>query len=168
MVKYLLKITAVLENLTNLQPQGGFDDFDFVYLFKLKCEWCGEVSQKEIGVTLNVTNISHPIGKGKPNLARKCKLCERIGTITMIPDRGQPLTLETSESEKYVPLMLFDVSGYEPVDYVFGPSWRAESMKGTKFENIDLSSGKFAEYDEKGKCPRVVIYDLRSTFDVVY
>ena len=35
MVNYHLKITAELENLTNLQPQGGCDDPNFSYLFKV-------------------------------------------------------------------------------------------------------------------------------------
>ena len=39
-------------------------------------------------------------------------------------------------------------------------------MEGTKFENVDLSSGEFVEYDEKGECP-VMISNVRSTFDVV-
>lgn len=35
MVNYVLKITADLENLTNLQPSGGCDDPNFPYLFKV-------------------------------------------------------------------------------------------------------------------------------------
>ena len=35
MVNYMLKIAADLENLTNLQPQGGCDDPSFSYLFKV-------------------------------------------------------------------------------------------------------------------------------------
>ncbi|MBA0774132.1 hypothetical protein Gotri_009361 [Gossypium trilobum] len=35
MVKFLLKIAADLQNLTNLQPQGGCDDPSFSYLFKV-------------------------------------------------------------------------------------------------------------------------------------
>lgn len=35
MVNYVLKITADLENLTNLQPSGGCDDSNFPYLFKV-------------------------------------------------------------------------------------------------------------------------------------
>lgn len=35
MVNYLLQITADLENLTDLQPQGGCDDPNFSYLFKV-------------------------------------------------------------------------------------------------------------------------------------
>lgn len=35
MVNYMLMITADLENLTNLQPQGGCDDPNFSYFFKV-------------------------------------------------------------------------------------------------------------------------------------
>ena len=35
MVNYMLMITGELENLTNLQPQGGCDDPDFTYYFKV-------------------------------------------------------------------------------------------------------------------------------------
>lgn len=46
----------------------------------------------------------------------------------MIPGRGLPLTQETSESGKSSPLMLFDCRGYEPVDFIFGPGWKVESV----------------------------------------
>ncbi|PNX79542.1 hypothetical protein L195_g035528 [Trifolium pratense] len=114
----------------------------------------------------------------------------------MIPGRGKPLTNETSESGKFSPLMLFDCRGYEPIDFIFSTGWKVESLdvtymfsvvpilsekltyrtlqsskfstllEGTKFENVDLSSGDFTEYDEKGECP-VMISNLRATFDVV-
>jgi hypothetical protein len=35
MVNYLLMISGELENLTNLQPQGGVDDPNFSYFFKV-------------------------------------------------------------------------------------------------------------------------------------
>ncbi|XP_062160055.1 uncharacterized protein LOC133867339 [Alnus glutinosa] len=165
MVKCLLMIAAELENLTNLEPQGGCDDPNFSYLFKLKCGTCGEVSQKETCVALGET-VALPVGKGTTNLIQKCKFCGRDGTITMIPGRGKPLTQEVSQSGKHTPLMLFDCRGYEPVEYVFDGGWKAESIEGTKFHEIDLSGGEYAEYDEKGECP-VMISNLRSKFDVV-
>ncbi|KAI9118436.1 hypothetical protein K1719_010768 [Acacia pycnantha] len=165
MVNYMLMIAADLENLTNLEPQGGCDDPNFSYLFKIKCGRCGEVSQKETYVALNET-VPLPVGKGTTNLIQKCKFCGRDGTVTMIPGRGKPLTQETSESGKYAPLMLFDCRGYEPVGFIFVGGWKVESLEGTKFENVDLSSGEFVEYDEKGECP-VMISNVRATFDVV-
>ncbi|MBA0819195.1 hypothetical protein Gohar_021151 [Gossypium harknessii] len=165
MVNFMLKISADLENLTNLQPQGGCDDPSFPYLFKLKCGRCGELSQKETCVSLGDT-VPLLQGKGTTNLVQKCKFCMREGTVTMIPGKGRPLTQEDCEGGKFAPLMLFDCRGYEPVGFVFGAGWKVESLEGTKFEGIDLSGDDFSEYDEKGECP-VMISNLRSTFEPV-
>lgn len=86
--------------------------------------------------------------------------------MTMIPGKGKPLTQELSEGGKYAPLMLFDFRGYEPEGFVFSGAWNAESIAGTKYEDIDLSGDDFNEYDEKGECP-VMISNLRSKFEVV-
>ncbi|KAK9946313.1 hypothetical protein M0R45_011782 [Rubus argutus] len=157
MVHFLLGIRAKLESLTNLQPQGGCNDPNFTYLFKLKCEGCGELTEKEIGVRLSLGN-----GKGAPHLVRKCKFCEREGSVTMMADRGRPLT----QTGLYSPLMMFNCKGYEPVDFVFSGGWKVESVAGTSFDNVDLSKGEFSGYDERGEFP-VMISKLHATFTVV-
>lgn len=48
--------------------------------------------------------------------------------MTMITGRGRPLTPELSQAGKYSPLMVFDCRGYEPLDFVFGNGWKAESV----------------------------------------
>ncbi|KAK6140880.1 hypothetical protein DH2020_025374 [Rehmannia glutinosa] len=168
MVNYMLMITADLENLTDLQPQGGCDGPNFTYYFKLKCGNCGEVTQKETCVSLNET-VPSAKGKSDTNLAQKCKFCSRDGTVSMITGRGRPLTQEQAETGKYAPLMLFDCRGYEPVDFVFGSGWKAESfelmshpgenasqsfvIEGTKFNDIDLSAGEFANMMRRENAP---------------
>ncbi|KAM5565972.1 hypothetical protein ABKV19_019796 [Rosa sericea] len=156
MVRFLLQIRAKLQSLTNLQPQGGCKDPDFTYLFKLKCEGCGELSEKEAGVRLNLGKR-----KGAPDLVRKCKFCEREGSVRMMPEHSRPLT----QTGVYCPLMMFDCKGYEPMDFVFSGGWKVESVAGTTFDNVDLSKGKFAEYDERGERP-VKISNLHATFTV--
>ncbi|XP_062022221.1 uncharacterized protein LOC133738659 [Rosa rugosa] len=165
MVLFALQITAELENLTNLQPGGGCDDPEFTYLFKLKCQSCGEPTQKETALSLS-ESVPLPVGKGTTNLIQKCKFCGREGTVTMMPGRGRPLTEELSEAGKFAPLMVFECRGYEPVDYVFGGGWKVQSLAGTTFDDVDLSEGEFAEYDEKGECP-VMISKPSSTFVVL-
>ncbi|KAK4853515.1 hypothetical protein QYF36_010403 [Acer negundo] len=86
-----------------------------------------------------------------------------------------------------------DFLGFEHMDFVFSDRWKVESVPivawfsgcalflffgpsplafwlfyeaGTKYEGVDLSSGDFAEYDEKGEC-LVMISNLCSIFDVV-
>ncbi|CAL0308192.1 unnamed protein product [Lupinus luteus] len=70
MVNFMLMITAKLDNLTNLQPQGGCDDANFSYLFKVKCGRCGELSQRQTCVALNDT-VPLPFGKGTTHLIQK-------------------------------------------------------------------------------------------------
>ncbi|XP_004291014.1 PREDICTED: UPF0587 protein C1orf123 homolog [Fragaria vesca subsp. vesca] len=165
MVLLALQITAELENLTDLQPENGCDDPDFTYLFKLRCQSCGELTQKETALSLS-ESVPLPVGKGNTNLIQKCKFCGREGTITMVPGRGRPLTQELSEAGKSTPVMAFECRGYEPVDYVFGGGWKARSLAGTTFDNVDLSEDEFAEYDEKGECP-VMISKHSSSFVVL-
>lgn len=164
MVYYMLFFTAELENLTDLQPHGGCDDPNYTYYFKVKCENCGEISQKETCVTMS-ESVPLPNGRGTANLVQKCKLCGREGSIQMIPGHGQPLTLELSQHEWDTKLMVFDCRGFEPVDFSFADGWKAESPSGTRFE-VDLSGGEFADYDEKGECP-VGVINLRALFRVV-
>ncbi|OVA11363.1 Protein of unknown function DUF866 [Macleaya cordata] len=165
MVNLMLMITAELDNLTDLQPQGGCDDPNFPFYFKMKCGNCGEVSQKETCLALSDT-VPLPNGRGTTNLVQKCKFCGREGTVTMTPGRGRPLSLEASETGEYTPLMVFDCRGLEPVDFAFGDGWKVESTDGTKFEGIDLSGGEYADYCEKGQVP-VMISNLRSKFEVL-
>lgn len=51
----------------------------------------------------------------------------------MATGRGRPLTQEQAESGTYAPLMLFDCRGYEPLDFVFGTGWKAESVSQILF-----------------------------------
>ncbi|KAL0700510.1 hypothetical protein Bca4012_056632 [Brassica carinata] len=74
MVNSVLKITADLENLTNLQPSGGCDDPNFplaaMIPTSLTSSRCGEVTQKETCVTLN-ENFTPPGGRGTCHLVQK-------------------------------------------------------------------------------------------------
>ncbi|RAL37993.1 hypothetical protein DM860_000687 [Cuscuta australis] len=161
MVQYQLRITAELENLTNLQPQGGFDNPNFTYMFKLKCS-CGEVTEKETCVSYNET-VALPTGRGEAHLVQKCKFCTKTGNLTMVTGHGHPLTQEASESGSFTPAMVFDCRGFEPLQFHFGGAWQAESIEGTKFEGFELTDGEYSDYDEKGKCP-VMISNLCAEF----
>ncbi|WOK91354.1 hypothetical protein Cni_G00045 [Canna indica] len=163
MVFYVLEFTAELENLTDLQPLEGCNDPNYAYYFKVKCENCGEISQKSACVTLSDL-VPLPTGRGSANLVQKCKLCAREGTMQMVPGHGQPLTIEHSQAGIMSRLMVFDCRGLEPIDFSFGNGWKAQSLSGTSFE-VDLSEGEFAEYDEKGECP-VGISNIQASFRV--
>ncbi|KAL6212315.1 hypothetical protein ACLB2K_017535 [Fragaria x ananassa] len=142
MVLLALRITAELENLTELQPKTA-----------------ATIPNSPISSSCDARAV------GSTNLIQKCKFCGREGTITMVPGRGRPLTQELSEAGKSTPVTVFECRGYEPVDYGFGGWWKARSLAGTTFDNVDLSEDEFSEYDEKGECP-VMISKPSSSFVV--
>ncbi|KAK9699782.1 hypothetical protein RND81_08G196100 [Saponaria officinalis] len=169
MVNYKLMITAEMENVATLQPMGGLHDPTFTYYFKLRCENCGEVTEKETCVSLD-EQVAIPKSRGVANLVQKCKFCGRESNITMIPipeRSAKPLSNRHCETGKYAALMGFECRGLEPFDFSFmGPQWKVQATSGAVFEDVDLSSGDWAEYDEKGKVP-VSISNLQSKFEVV-
>ena len=76
-------------------------------------------------------------------------------------------TLQQSSGQRtrsFVPILLFDA--YLHLSWVeFFFVWPKQES-GTKFDEIDLSSGEeFTEYDEKGECP-VMISNFRASFTV--
>ncbi|KAK1367854.1 Ribonuclease MRP protein subunit SNM1 [Heracleum sosnowskyi] len=160
MVKYKVLFTADLQNLTNLKPSY---DPTFAYYFKMKCGNCGEPASNVISVH---PNVKVDDSKNSPNLEMKCKFCERVGSVTVTPICGKPLTQALSVFRESAPLVQVDCKGFDPVEFVFRSSWKAKSIAGTKFEDIDLSDGDFDEYDEKGECP-VSINNLGVTFEVM-
>ncbi|KAD5318164.1 hypothetical protein E3N88_18110 [Mikania micrantha] len=92
----------------------------------LKCENCGEVTDKETCVSLGETlplakkGTTHLIQIGDQALIfvfiiYHIRIKDMEGTVTMIPSRGSPLTHDYSETEKYAPLMIFDCRGFEPM-----------------------------------------------------
>nr|GFA60515.1 hypothetical protein [Tanacetum cinerariifolium] len=91
----------------------------------LKCESCGELTDKETCVSLN-EKVDLP-KRGVTNLVQKCKFCKREGTVTMIPNRGFPLTRGYSDAGKFAPLMAFDCRGFEPLEYAFSSDWEAQA-----------------------------------------
>eukprot|EP00249_Psilotum_nudum_P004646 c18151_g1_i1 orf=266-766(+) len=164
MVLLLLQIKADLENLTNLIPRGGSDGSPFWYFFKVKCGSCGEMSDKFSAVTAT-EQLQMPRSRGVAHLVQKCKFCGREGCIIMVDGRGKPYTIEDSEAGRFVPVMCFDCRGIEPVEFSLRDGWSAEGVSGSKFADIDLSEGEFAEYDEKASCP-VGITDIEHKFVV--
>ncbi|GJT97546.1 gypsy type transposase [Tanacetum coccineum] len=167
--------SAPVTHAAQSPPQSGPKAFEglltylvFLSNVQLKCESCGEVTDKETCVSLN-EEVDLP-KRGVTNLVQKCKFCKREGTVTMIPKRGFPLTRGYSDAGKYAPLMAFDCRGFEPLEYAFSSDWEAQAVAGskfgTKFVDIDLSGGDFSEYCEENKVP-VMISNLRSEFRVV-
>ncbi|XP_059595804.1 uncharacterized protein LOC104880296 [Vitis vinifera] len=128
MPRVVLLASAHLHNVAFLQPEGGRDDEEMNYFFRLKCEQCGWISENEVCVNMAVQE--HAPGSSRRNsrvnLSLKCEGCERQGTITLVLGNGRPLRVDDCTN---VPLMVFDCNGTFPVYYSFNGGWSAVTQK---------------------------------------
>ncbi|KAI7862806.1 UPF0587 protein C1orf123 [Spinellus fusiger] len=141
MVKLGLYFKADLENVTELVPVE-----DYQWHFKIECGSCREVDASWI--TFNQEDMFDVSGsKGSANLVMRCKFCKRESTAQF--DTGAKILPYTKTGE-FQRIASFDCRGLELVDFSPRDSWLAKGAEsGTKFEDIDLLEGEWAEYDEK-------------------
>lgn len=78
MVKIGLQIKAYLTNIEELKTNE-----DFSYFFKLRCNSCGEVSEKWQDISpLNTVEAV----RSETNYLAKCKLCSRENTMDVLTE----------------------------------------------------------------------------------
>ncbi|RHZ56357.1 hypothetical protein Glove_402g30 [Diversispora epigaea] len=157
MVKLALYFKAELENITDVGP--GSEDYE--WHFKVKCTSCYEVNENWVGVNqLDKNDV--PGSRGTANFVIRCKFCKREGFAQIDPNSINPYTIENNE--QFSPIVIIECRGLEFVDFDprFGFSAKGVDSE-TIFENIDLTEGYWADYDEKAEVP-VGISDLKSEF----
>ncbi|KAG2175228.1 hypothetical protein INT44_007716 [Umbelopsis vinacea] len=156
-------IKAELENVTDLQPVP-----DFEWHFKIECSSCHETDENWI--TMNAQD-EYDVGgsKATANLVMKCKFCRREASASFSGPFG---SYEIEQVNKFVKMAVLDCRGMEPVGFdprvniaslmvahhtasthsvsFFQAGWTALGAEsGTKFDDIDLTEGDWADYDEK-------------------
>ncbi|XP_051867826.1 CXXC motif containing zinc binding protein isoform X3 [Pristis pectinata] len=155
--KFGLQFKATLENVSKLRPDGE----DFRWFLKLKCQNCGEVSDKWQYVTL-MNSAPLKGGRGSANMIQKCKLCSRENSIDILKDTIKPYNAE--DSEKFKTIVHFECRGLEPVDFQPQAGFAAEGTEsGTQFGEINLLEKDWNDYDEKIQ-ESVGIYDVTHKF----
>ncbi|CAL0324878.1 unnamed protein product [Lupinus luteus] len=104
MVNFMLMITAELDNLTNLQPQGGCDDANFSYLFKTKILNCNTrtifmqlvvmpgisfVAMRDMGTEMTHVPSQEPSRTATPG-GSTTPLCSPTSSMPSTPRRNAP------------------------------------------------------------------------------
>ncbi len=153
MVKIALQLSAALENLTGLAPA----DDDFKWFFKFKCSSCGEVPDKWQHIS---RSEEHEVkgGRGTANAVIKCKLCGRENSVDVIADSIRKYGF--ADAGRFRQVAAFDCRGMEPVDFSPRDGWVVKGFKvseddeeegsesGKVFDDVDLTEGEWADYDE--------------------
>ncbi|XP_062920305.1 CXXC motif containing zinc binding protein isoform X2 [Mobula hypostoma] len=132
-----------------------------LWKISLKCQNCGDVSEKWQYVTL-MNSAPLKGGRGSANMIQKCKLCSRENSIDILKDTINPYNAE--DSEKFKTIVQFECRGLEPVDFQPQAGFTAEGTEsGTQFDEINLLEKDWNDYDEKIQ-ESVGIYDVTHKF----
>ncbi|KAG7662293.1 uncharacterized protein J8A68_004187 [[Candida] subhashii] len=144
MVKFLLKVTAELENVTDLQPVDT-PEHPFEYTFQIQCTKCRMTHDKEISIN---RFEKHEISgsRGEASFVFRCKECKHEHSASVIRT-GQNFTIDDS---KPVPILEIDARGIDFLQFfAYGEFQAVGTESNTKFNDIDLSEGEWYDVDEK-------------------
>ncbi|KAF9426840.1 hypothetical protein BGZ94_005941 [Podila epigama] len=151
-----LQLKAELENITELIPA----DADHTWHFKIQCTGCREVNDNWITVNA-VDKAELSSGRGEANLVMKCKFCKRESSADFA---SKPVPYNIENNDKFATIVTIECRGLEPVGFEPRVGWNAKGAEsGTPFEDIDLSDGDWADYDEKSELP-VAISNIEAKF----
>ncbi|KAH8915672.1 DUF866-domain-containing protein [Atractiella rhizophila] len=164
MVKLKLLIKATLENVTSLRPK---EPESFTWFFGVTCNSCHEPHPKPIAIA---RNEERPLtgSRGTANFVWKCGFCKRESSATF--DSSLPPTasysFESSEGQKFSPLLVVECRGCEFTSFVPKGTWLCEGNEsGTKFEfEIEEDEGDWTDYDEKAGNP-VSVMEIESKWE---
>ncbi|KAF9925991.1 hypothetical protein FBU30_004314 [Linnemannia zychae] len=151
-----LQFKAELENITELIPS----DADHTWHFKVQCTKCREIDSNFI--TMNaIDKAEMGSGRGEANLVMKCKFCKCESSADIV---SKPVAYDIENNDKFATILTVDCRGLELVGFEARDGWKAKGAEsGTPFEDIDLTDGDWADYDEKGGVP-VAIGGIESKF----
>ncbi|KAK1402552.1 hypothetical protein POM88_002157 [Heracleum sosnowskyi] len=160
-MKHLLKISAHLTNITDLELDVGVNNTNVGLYWKIQCVGCKHLQTKMITVILDVKWFD--MKKAHSN-NMMCEVCKR--TSAVIVSSGKSIRLTQEHNGIFVPLMEINSNFFEPVECVFSHGWKAETMSGKKMNNIDLSAGEFYDYDVECQCS-ISATNLKAMFEVM-
>ncbi|KAF9952650.1 hypothetical protein BGZ65_005142 [Modicella reniformis] len=141
-----LQIKAELENLTDLIP--AFDDH--TWHFKVQCTKCRETDANLITMS-SLEKAQTSSGRGEANLVMKCKFCKCESSADFT---SKPVPYNEKDNGKFASIVTIDCRGLELVGFEPRSGWKAKGFESEMdFDDIDLSEGEWADYDEKAGLP---------------
>eukprot|EP00080_Pristionchus_pacificus_P010188 PDM70208.1 50S ribosome-binding GTPase [Pristionchus pacificus] len=139
-----LDVKWSLVNITDLEP---VDHDNFRWHFKVKCTNCGEAKENWHYIIIN-EEMEVPGSRGNAHLVEKCKLCQRVNTLTIIEDSMKSYSIE--KNEEFQSILQMDCRGIEPYEFDPRNDWKGIGPESNSpFDEIDLTEKEWSEYDEK-------------------
>ncbi|XP_055705034.1 UPF0587 protein GA18326 [Phlebotomus papatasi] len=159
MVKIGVQICATLENVEELKTSHP----NYAFFFKLRCNNCGESSDKFHDVTeADTVNADSRCPRGY-NFYAKCKLCNRENTVDIV--EGSNVSYLAEDSGKFKTIVTLDCRGLEPTDFLPKSGWIVKAAEGgpTFEEDVGFDEDDWTDYDTKNSVS-VGVYEFKSNF----
>ncbi|KAJ1977371.1 hypothetical protein H4R35_002331 [Dimargaris xerosporica] len=92
----------------------------------------------------------------------RCKFCKREGSASFDPP--QVTSYDAEHNGQFSRIAVLECRGLEPVEFEARSGWKAVGVEsGQIFDEIDLTDGDWADYDEKAN-NEVSVMDLEFQF----
>lgn len=142
MVKFNLKITAELSNVTDLEPLDS-PESPYEYTFKIECTRCREVHPKN--VTINRFEQHEITGsKGMASFVFRCLFC-RSEHSAQIARTNEKLSGENSSAN----ILEIDARGIEFLEFYPEGQWTCKGAESPSvFMDVDLEDAEWYDYDD--------------------
>ncbi|KAI3403424.1 hypothetical protein KGF56_003708 [Candida oxycetoniae] len=144
MVKFLFKVSGVLEGVTDLEPVDTPQQ-PFEYTFRIECTKCRTIHDKAIQIN---RFEKHEMGgsRGEASFVFRCKECKYENSANI--ERTKE-TLHYDEN-KPVPILEIDARGLDLIEFIPNGKFQAKGTEtGTIFNDIDLQDSEWYDVDEK-------------------
>ena len=133
--------------------------------------WCVDVQESgsaEVKRGVFVSNeeeVEVPGGRGTAHLVLRFQKGGKACSISVREVKGQTRPL-TAEDTAPVALVAFECRGCALVGWTPTSGYRCRSTGGTAFEDVDLTEGEWADYDEENDLS-VMIENVESSFETI-
>mmetsp|Transcript_31907 Transcript_31907/g.53806 ORF Transcript_31907/g.53806 Transcript_31907/m.53806 type:complete len:158 (-) Transcript_31907:718-1191(-) len=143
MPSYLIKLKADLENIKQLIPLP-----ENTWKFDIQSTDGGDTKE---GITVTKGDVIPLDGsKGEANFVMKWPGASAQSYMKIVDVKNVEGNYPEHSSGEWVTILGLECRGLEPIRWVPEMDFIAESVGGHYFEEVDLSEGDWAEYDEEG------------------
>eukprot|EP01038_Epipyxis_sp_PR26KG_P011755 gene11755-15729_t len=138
---FVLKIKADLENINRLIPLN-----DNLWTFNIQSSEGGD---RRDNITVSSSDVMELEGsKGDANFIIKWPGAKSQSYIKIVSIKKNDGCYHADDSGNFVSILALECRGLEILSWIPGIDFVVESIGGSAFENVDLTDGDWADYDE--------------------
>lgn len=140
-----LYLSAELNNVTELKPKDSLGK-PFEFTFKIKCNKCHEIHDKEILINLYE---KHEIegSRGEANFINHCTFCKSKSTINIsIPKKFTGYSINDNGNK--ISILEIDSRGSEIIEFIPYGQFVCKGVDSNTQFTLEFDDGEWYDYDD--------------------